>query len=104
VRRRCQLDTSSTVTPNDAKWTVRAVVCEAACTRSVIIYATHCLGTGVDGLLPYDKQLHQTLDFMAQGASKPPLLGDLNTFDNEAGCHSVAVTRAVRDEQRSGYV
>jgi hypothetical protein len=28
-------------------------------------------GAGVDGLLMYDKQLHQTFDFMAQGASKP---------------------------------
>ena len=102
-----QLDTSSNVTPNDTKWTVRAVVCvDAACKDSVIVYATHWLGNGVDGLLTYDKQLHQTLDFMAQDASKPHLLiGDLNTFEGAAPvCSQSPNNNLLGTLRAAGYV
>jgi hypothetical protein len=79
-----QLDTSLNVNPRDTRWVVRAPVCvDAACTESMVVFATHWYAAGDQWAISYDRQLRATLDFMSLEREGHLLIGDLNTYEGE---------------------
>src|SRR5690349_7389017 len=103
-----QLDTSLNPTPSDTMWVVRAPVCaDAACSRSMIVYAAHWYGTSTYKKTMYDRQAQQTLDFMRQTAGAEPhvLIGDLNAWEGTtAQCGQNPINAGVGKLRAAGYI
>jgi exonuclease III len=86
-----QLDTSLNDVPADTMWVVRAPVClDAACTRSVAVFASHWYASPPPNPsieVTYERQAQQTIDFMRRASASPHVLvGDLNVWEDP---HSV---------------
>jgi hypothetical protein len=78
-----QLDTSLNVNPADTKWVVRVPVCvDAACSRSIAVFASHWRADGDQWISTYDNQARATLDFMSREGDRAHLLiGDFNIYE-----------------------
>jgi hypothetical protein len=103
-----QLDTSLNPTPSDTMWVVRVPVCaDAACSRSVLMYAAHWYGTGTYKKTMYDRQAQQTVAFMQQTAGAEPhvLLGDLNAWEGTtAQCGQNPINAGISRLRSAAYV
>jgi hypothetical protein len=103
-----QLDTSQNPDPNDTMWVVRVPVCaDAACSKSILMYAAHWYGTGTYKKAMYDKQAQQTVAFMAQTAGSEPhvLTGDLNAWEGTtAQCGQNPINAGVSKVRAAGYI
>jgi hypothetical protein len=103
-----QLDTSQNPDPGDTMWVVRVPVCaDAACSKSILMYAAHWYGTGTYKRAMYDKQAEQTVAFMAQTAGTEPhvLIGDLNAWEGTvAQCGQNPINAGVAKLRAAGYI
>ena len=102
-----QLDTSLNANPADTMWVLRMPVClDAACSRSVPVYAAHWYGVGLQPLASYDRQAEQTVSFMARDAAVPHVLvGDLNLWEGTTrACFQDPTHGPLARLREAGYV
>ena len=103
-----QLDTSQNPNPPDTMWVVRVAACvDAACSASVLVYASHWFGTGPNKRAVYEKQAQQTVDFMkaTSGSSPHVLIGDLNAWEGVAAqCRQEPINAGVSRLRAAGYL
>jgi PKD repeat protein len=95
-----QLDTSLNSNTADTMWVVRAPVCmDAACSKSVQVFASHWYADGVTRIQTFERQAQQTADFLATLPADTPgvLVGDLNVWE-EGGtvCNQTPVPTAMQ--------
>lgn len=103
-----QLDTSQNPNPADTMWVVRVAACaDAACSASVLLYASHWFGTGPNKQAVYEKQAQQTVDFVKATAGTSPhvLIGDLNAWEGSAAqCRQEPINAGVSKLRTAGYI
>ena len=103
-----QLDTSENPNPADTMWVVRVGVCtDAACSASILMYASHWFANGSNKQAVYDKQAQQTLDFMKATAGTAPhvLIGDLNAWEGTSRqCGQNPINAGVARLRSAGYI
>jgi len=104
-----QLDTSLNLNPQDTHWVLRAPVCaDAACSRTIIVYAAHWRGDGTYEKEIFQRQATATVNFMAQDAGRPHVLvGDLNQYESSVsyhGCGLAAPNKPLQTLRDAGYV
>jgi hypothetical protein len=103
-----QLDTSRNPNPVDTMWVVRVPVCvDAACSRSILMYAAHWYATGTYKTWGYDTQAQETVDFMRQTAGTEPhvLIGDLNAWEAATGhCGQNPINAGIPKLRAAGYI
>ena len=102
-----QLDTSLNDLPGDTMWVVRLPVCtDAACSRTVVMYAAHWYGSDAVSTVVYDRQAQQTVDFMHQTAGSEPhvLVGDLNVWEGTPQCRHHPITAGLPILRAAGYI
>jgi hypothetical protein len=103
-----QLDTSRNPTPSDTMWVLRLPVCvDAACSRTILMYAAHWYATGTYKQWGYDRQAEQTVAFMKQTAGSEPhvLIGDLNAWEGTTKqCGQNPINAGVGKLRAAGYI
>src|SRR4029078_10892213 len=84
---------SLNLNPQDTHWVLRAPVCaDAACSRTIIVYAAHWRGDGTSEKEIFQRQATATVNFMAQDAGRPHVLvGDLNQYESSVSYHGCAL-------------
>jgi hypothetical protein len=101
-----QLDTSQNRSPRDTMWIVRAPVClDAACARTLDVYAAHWYGTGPAAQETMDRQAAESVRFMSGSRGPHVLVGDLNVFEGDAPvCRQQPNNTSLAVLRRAGYI